>query len=138
MKLNRQTLRKMILKEMADSFWGDQGNVRARAFMNPQYPGSVLQAIKDPMEPYLDLEMDPQEYDALRNFYFSLQNIDQFMHNQQAMLTNETFMMRLKPQIEECLMTLGQYPYFVKRPTDIDGIKIYLNNILNFLNSKGY
>lgn len=138
MKLNRQTLRKMILKEMADNFWGNQGNHRAGVFMNPQYPGSVLQAIKDPFEPYLDLEMDPQEYDALKNLYFSLQNIDQFMHNQQGMLTNETFMVRLKPQVLECLMMLDQYPHFVKKPTDIDAVKIYLNNILNFLNSKGY
>ena len=122
MKLNRQTLRKMILKEMVQKINGDY---RAGVFMSPDYRTAAENAVRDPFM------MDPEHpmYEPSRKLRYCLQQLSHFVHNRPDIYNNEYFMQEVPSHISESLVILDNYPGVVKMPTDVISLKIYLNHI---------
>jgi len=132
MRLNRKSLRKMILKEMA-MIQKINGNYRAGVFMSPQYRGSAEEAVHDPF----NVDMDPNDpaYQDLRNLRYNLQNLNHFVHSRPEIFNNQLFMQNVPLMVAQSLEILNNHPEFVINMTDLESLKIYLNHILSLTKS---
>ena len=130
MKLNRKTLRKMILKEMA-MIQKINGNYRAGVFMSPSYRTAAEEAVHDPY----NVEMDANDpaYEDLRRLRFNLQQLSHFVHNRPEVFSNQYFMQSVPLIIAQSLEILNNHPEFVINMTDLESLKIYLNHVSTLL-----